>query len=63
MLENVEEFISFHNQNIQSEELTASIEKVTAFASRKNIALSDLSIEKHRMPFINWCTSLDSLHI
>lgn len=58
MLDNVSEFISFHNENINSEELFASSEKLSAFASAKNIALSDLSIEKHRMPFINWCTSL-----
>jgi hypothetical protein len=63
MLDNVDHFISFHNANIELPELTASIVKVSAFAVQKNIALSDLSIEKHRMPFINWCTSLDSSHI
>jgi hypothetical protein len=58
MLENVEEFILFHNENIRGPELFADLEKVSSFASFKNIALEDLSIEKHRMPFINWFTSL-----
>lgn len=63
MLVNISEFISFHNANIQSEELFANSERLTAFASSKNIALEDISIEKHRMHFINWCTSLDNLRI
>ena len=63
MLDNVDHFISFHNANIELPELAASIVKVSAFAVQKNIALSDLSIEKHRMPFINWCTSLASSNI
>jgi hypothetical protein len=63
MLDNVDHFISFHNANIQSQELVASTDRVSAFAISKNIALSDLSIEKHRMPFINWCTSLASSHV
>jgi len=60
MSENVADFISFHNANIQIPELTATFQKVSDFARQKNIALGDLSIEKHRMPFINWCTSLTS---
>lgn len=63
MLDNVSEFIAFHNENINSEELTANVEKIETFASRKNIALADLSIEKHRMPFINWCTSLEGSQV
>lgn len=58
MLENVSQFISFHNNNIQGPELIANVDKVSEFALSKNIALGDLSIEKHRMPFINWCTNL-----
>jgi len=58
--ENVIDFISFHNAHILDPELTASFEAISAFAARKNIALEDLSIEKHRLPFINWCTSLNS---
>lgn len=58
MLDNVSHFISFHNNNIQNVELVANIEKVSEFALQKNISLGDLSIEKHRMPFINWCTNL-----
>lgn len=63
MPDNVDNFISFHNENIQLPALTATVQKVTAFASQKNIALVDLSIEKHRMPFINWCTGLASTQI
>jgi len=59
----IDHFISFHNANIEVPELTANIVNLTAFADSKNIALSDLSIEKHRMPFINWCTSLSNSHI
>lgn len=63
MLDNVDHFISFHNANIEIPELAANITKVSAFAVQKNIALVDLSIEKHRMPFINWCTSLSSSQV
>ena len=57
MTENVSDFISFHNANISDLELTASFEVVSAFAAKKNIELEDLSIEKHRLPFINWYQS------
>lgn len=63
MTENVSNFITFHNANILSPELTASFESLSNFASQKNISLDDLSIEKHRMPFINWCTSLSASHV
>jgi hypothetical protein len=55
--ENVSGFISFHNANISNLELTANFEIVSQFAAKKNIALEDLSIEKHRLPFINWYQS------
>ncbi|OGY22965.1 MAG: hypothetical protein A2172_03470 [Candidatus Woykebacteria bacterium RBG_13_40_15] len=58
MTENVSDFISFHNAHILDPELTASFETVSVFAAKKNIALEDLSIEKHRLPFINWCIGL-----
>jgi len=58
MTENISNFISIHNANISSPELAANLESLTAFALQKNINLDDLSIEKHRMPFINWCTGL-----
>jgi hypothetical protein len=58
MTENIKDFISFHNAHILNPELTATFEIISIFAVRKNIALEDLSIEKHRLPFINWCTSL-----
>ena len=63
MPSNLEHFISFHNDNIQVPELTATLQKVSDFALQKNIALVDISIEKHRMPFINWCTSLPNSQI
>ncbi|HSX58375.1 MAG TPA: hypothetical protein VLE47_03865 [Candidatus Saccharimonadales bacterium] len=63
MLENVDQFISVHNANVALPELTATMTKISAFVLEKNIALSDLSIEKHRMPFINWCTSLSNAPI
>ena len=63
MTENVSDFISFHNAHILDLELSASFETVAAFAAKKNIALEDLSIEKHRLPFINWCTSLNGPQI
>lgn len=63
MTENVSDFISFHNAHILNLELSASFETVSAFAAKKNIALEDLSIEKHRLPFINWCMSLTSSQV
>ncbi|MDP2671432.1 MAG: hypothetical protein Q8P13_03160 [bacterium] len=60
MSENIEDFISFHNANIMNPELSASVETLSLFAAAKNIPLEDVSIEKHRMPFINWRTSLGS---
>jgi len=60
---NIKEFISYHNDHILDADLTASFETISNFASRKNIALVDLSIEKHRLPFINWLTSLSSSKI
>ena len=60
MIENVSDFISFHNAHISDSSLTADLERVSQFAARKNIALEDLSIEKHRIYFIDWCTSLTS---
>jgi len=58
--DNVSDFISVHNANILDPKLAANFEAVSVFAARKNIALEDLSIEKHRLPFINWCTSHNS---
>ena len=58
MTENISNFITFHNANISNPELSANLDSLTAFALQKNINLDDLSIEKHRMPFINWCTGL-----
>lgn len=58
MLENISSFISTHNANISNQDLLANQENLSAFALEKNISLTDLSIEKHRMPFINWCTGL-----
>ncbi|OGY26235.1 MAG: hypothetical protein A2Z24_01625 [Candidatus Woykebacteria bacterium RBG_16_44_10] len=63
MTENIRDFISFHNARILNPELTATFEIISLFAAKKNIALEDLSIEKHRLPFINWCTSLNSTQI
>lgn len=56
--ENVSDFIAFHNSHILNTELTASLDVISNFAAKKHIALEDLSIEKHRLPFINWLTSL-----
>jgi len=61
--ENIEEFISFHNAHILNLELTVNFKKISSFAAKKNIALEDLSIEKHRLPFINWITSLNSSQV
>jgi len=63
MSENIKEFISYHNAHILGVELTANLETIRSFALKKNIALEDLSIEKHRLPFINWITSLSSSKI
>jgi len=61
--ENVSDFITFHNANILDPELTANLEMLSRFAAKRNISLTDLSIEKHRMPFINWRLSLASSQI
>jgi hypothetical protein len=61
--ENVSDFISFHNAHILDPEFFASFETVSDFAAKKHIALEDLSIEKHRLPFINWCIGLTISHI
>lgn len=58
MSENIEEFISFHNAHISNLDLSANFESLSTFAAQKNIALDDISIEKHRMPYINWRTNL-----
>lgn len=63
MTENVSDFISFHNAHILNLEMTANFETISLFASEKNIALDNLSIEKHRLPFINWITSLNSSQV
>ncbi|OGY26829.1 MAG: hypothetical protein A2Z11_01435 [Candidatus Woykebacteria bacterium RBG_16_43_9] len=63
MTENIKDFIEFHNAHVLSLELISSFENVSNFATQKHIALEDLSIEKHRLPFINWCTSIASSKI
>lgn len=63
MTENIEDFISFHNAHVIDEKLTATLETVSAFASNKHILLEDLSVEKHRLPYINWMTSLVSSQV
>ena len=63
MTENIKDFIEFHNAHVLSVELTAGFENVSDFAAQKHIALEDLSIEKHRLPFINWCTSMASSQV
>ncbi|HEX7456669.1 MAG TPA: hypothetical protein VF303_04365 [Candidatus Nanoarchaeia archaeon] len=63
MTENVSDFISFHNAHILDLELTASYKTISTFAAKRKIALEDLSIEKHRLPFINWITSLNSSQV
>ena len=63
MTENIEEFISFHNAHILDLELTVNFKIISRFAAKKNVALEDLSIEKHRLPFINWITSLNSSQV
>jgi len=63
MTENVSDFISFHNAHILNPELTATFKIISLFAAKKNIPLKELSIEKHRLPFINWCISLTSSQI
>jgi hypothetical protein len=63
MTENITDFIEFHNAHVLSKELFASLESVSSFATQKHIAMEDLSIEKHRLPFINWCTSMASSQI
>lgn len=56
--ENIKNFIEFHNDNIIDISLTANFQSILDFTAQKHIALEDLSIEKHRLPFINWFTSL-----
>ncbi|MCH7541403.1 hypothetical protein IH981_01335 [Patescibacteria group bacterium] len=58
MTENIKDFIDFHNAHILDQSLLANFEKVSDFAVEKNIPLENLSIEKHRLPFIHWCTNL-----
>jgi hypothetical protein len=58
MTENIKDFIEFHNAHILDQSLLASINNVSDFAIEKHIPLENLSIEKHRLPFIHWCTSL-----
>jgi len=58
--ENIKDFIEFHNAHVLDLDLTANFQSITDFAATKNISLDDLSIEKHRLPFINWMTSLVS---
>ncbi len=60
MIENVADFIDFHNGHVLNRELTATFEMISQFTAKKNIALEDLSIEKHRLPFLNWLTGLPS---
>ncbi len=59
MSENIQDFIDFHNAHILDQSLFASFANVSDFTAEKHIALETLSIEKHRLPFINWCTNLD----
>jgi len=61
--QNIKEFISYHNEHVLDTELNASFETISSFIAKKNIALEDLSIEKHRLPFINWLTGLSSSKI
>ncbi|OGY25242.1 MAG: hypothetical protein A2Z11_01050 [Candidatus Woykebacteria bacterium RBG_16_43_9] len=63
MTENIKEFISIHNSHILNLELAVNYKTIAHFAAKKNIALEDLSIEKHRLPFINWITSLSNSQI
>ena len=63
MIESIREFILYHNENVIDIELLATYETISDFATKKNIALDDLSIEKHRLPFINWLTSLTSTKV
>ena len=63
MTENIQDFIDFHNANISDLEMAANFETISRFALEKNIALDNLSIEKHRLPFINWITSLSRTHV
>jgi len=58
MIESIREFILYHNEYVIDNELLANYETISDFAAKKNIALDELSIEKHRLPFINWLTSL-----
>ena len=60
MDENIREFLIYHNEYVLDEALKANFETISTFAAKKQIALADLSIDKHRLPFINWLTSLIS---
>ena len=62
MSENITNFIDYHNSHIMDTQLTATFETISDFALNKSIALTDISIEKHRLPFINWLTGLASNH-
>ncbi len=63
MIESIREFILYHNEHVLDTELHANYETISDFAAKKNIALDDISIEKHRLPFINWLTSLSSTKV
>lgn len=63
MTENIKDFIDFHNAYTLDKSLFASFDNVSNFAAQKHIPLEDLSIEKHRLPFINWCTSLTKTQV
>ena len=63
MIESIREFILYHNEHVLDAELLANYETISDFAAKKNVALEDVSIEKHRLPFINWLTSLSSTKI
>ena len=63
MIESIREFILYHNEHVLDAELLANYETISDFAAKKNVALEDVSIEKHRLPFINWLTSLSSTNM
>lgn len=55
--ENIKNFIKFHNSHILDPSLTANYQSLSDFAATKNISHDQISIEKHRLPFINWIAS------
>ena len=63
MTESIREFILYHNEHVLDTELLANYETISDFAAKKNVALADVSIEKHRLPFINWLIGLSSTKI